>query len=119
MAAALDFVPLLPALVPIVVGASVRTIPRLRDSSQPVSDRLRFGGPPSRSLPLGMLGGFATLPLASWLMGRPLEVTIAFLAVLLMVVMRRITAGLRKELKSDGNKKAIVLHRLLYDRGFL
>ena len=58
MAAALAPRPILIALVPIVVAVIIRTVPRLRDTSKARNDRSMFGGPPSRSLPLGMATGF-------------------------------------------------------------
>ena len=50
--------PLCIALVPIVIGVTIRTVPRLLDGRQSLDERLKLGGPPSRSLPLGMAIGF-------------------------------------------------------------
>lgn len=119
MVATLDSIPVLIALIPIAIGAAVRTIPRLMDSSHSINRRLKLGGPPSRSLPLGMIIGFAVLPLASWLMARDMSVTLAFLAVFVLIAIRRVTAGLRQDLRTASDKRSVLLNRLLYDRGFL
>ncbi|MEK7848966.1 MAG: glycerol-3-phosphate acyltransferase, partial [Chloroflexota bacterium] len=52
------------ALVPALIGAAWRTLPRLWRASS-WNERLRLGGPPSRSLPLGVLCTFAILPMVS------------------------------------------------------
>ena len=118
MAAALSPLPFLYALIPMLVGSLVRTTPRLLDSTQSVDERLRLGGAPSLALPLGMLAGFAILPLSSWLLGRPLEITLVLVALFVLILIKRLTANIRKDLKGAGNKKSIILNRLLFDRGF-
>jgi glycerol-3-phosphate acyltransferase PlsY len=115
MAAALDFRCLLVALVPIGVGAGIRIGSRLyrkKKTNIPV-----IGGPYSRSLPLGMIGGFLVLPAASWYFDQPPEITLAFSALVILILIRRLTAGLRRDLKISRNFKKIFLGRLLYDRG--
>ena len=118
MAGALAFKPLLIALVPIVVGIAIRTVPRLLDSSQSLNERLKFGGPPSRSLPLAMAIGFLLLPVASWWLGGPLVITTGFLALFILIVIRRLTAGLRSDLVVTSDIKRIVINRFLYDRSY-
>ena len=110
---------LLVALIPILLGALVRTVPRLSDPSQSLDQRLRFGGPPSRSLPLGMAMGFATLPVASWWLGEPLEITLVGLALFILILLRRATAGVRQDLRDSADKRGILINRLLYDRSHL
>lgn len=105
------------ALVPVAVGALWRTMPRLLSPSQSLNERLKFGGPPSRSLPLGVLVGSALLPLLAWWIEKhSIELTLAFLALLLLIVLKRLTAGLSHDLKTANNKKRILINRLLYDR---
>jgi len=120
MAAALSPVAVLPALLPMAVGFFVRTVPRLTDRSQSMRQRLKFGGPPSNSLPLGMIIGFAVMPLSAWLLRRPPEVAITLLALFVLIMVRRLTAGLGQDLEEAGGKKArLLLNRALYDRSRL
>jgi glycerol-3-phosphate acyltransferase PlsY len=118
MALALAPRALLLALVPILTGALVRTAPRMLDSSQTKRERLKLGGPPSRSLPLGMLIGFAVLPLSAWGWRQPGEVVLVFVALFLAIVVKRLTDGLMADLKVVGDKRSILLNRLLYDRSY-
>lgn len=107
---------LLFAAVPILVGIAIRTVPRLLDSTQSVNERLKFGGPPSQSLPLGMGISFALLPLISWGLGEPMEITLACLTLFLLIMVRRLTAGLKEDIKPGANMKSILITRLLLDR---
>ena len=117
MAGAVATLAMFIALVPIIIGAAIRTVPRLRDSSQPMDKRLKLGGPPSRSLPVGVLIGFLGLPLASWGLGEPRVVTLGFAALFLLIVIRRLTAGLRDDIKANNSIRSVLINRLLYDRG--
>ena len=106
------------ALVPIIIGVAVRTMPRLLDSHQSLNERLKFGGPPSRSLPLGMAIGFLTLPIVSWWLGEPLVITSGYLVLFVLIMGRRLTAGLRGDLKVNTGIKSILINRFLYDRSY-
>lgn len=118
MAGALAIKPLLIALVPIAGGVAIRTVPRLLDASQPLNERLKLGGPPSRSLPLGMGIGFLLLPIVSWWLGEPLVITLCFFALFILIMIRRLTAGLRGDLEVNTNIRGILINRLLYDRNY-
>jgi len=105
------------------IGAFIRTIPRLLSKNQSTSEKLRFGGPPSNSLPIGMVIGFAVFPIAttSWFstwFAHPLSTTLVGTAMFVLVMLRRATSDIRKDFKSGGSKAKIVLNRLLLDRGF-
>ena len=104
------------ALVPVVIGAAVRTIPRLLQRNQTLNEKLRFGGPPSLSLPLGMAGTFAVMPLAAWGMGQPREVVFVFVALFVMIMVRRLTARLGADLRKPTWENGMLLNRLLFDR---
>jgi glycerol-3-phosphate acyltransferase PlsY len=106
-------------LVPILIGVGVRTVPRLLDSRQSANERLKFGGPPSLSLPLGMLAGFALFPVGCWYTGQPWETTAAGVVMFALIVVKRVTAGLMEDWKTAANKKSIVLNRMLIDRSYL
>jgi glycerol-3-phosphate acyltransferase PlsY len=108
----------------IAVGAFIRTIPRLLSKSQSTSEKLRFGGPPSNSLPIGMFVGFAMFPIATtawfstWFANQlSLPTTFVGVAMFVLIMLRRATSDIRKDFKSGGSKVKIVFTRLLLDRG--
>ncbi len=74
-----------------------------------------------KSSPLPVLAGITALPLVSWLFSQPLGVeeplpiTLGFLAIFLIVVIRRLTAPQCVSAVSIG-KKQLLLNRLLFDR---
>ncbi len=106
--------------IPILIGIGIRTIPRMIASSQTLSQRFMFGGPASNSMPLGMAVGFAAAPLSSWCLRQPPEMTWAFLAVFVALMIRRLTVGLSKDLKTATTSVgSILINRLLYDRSYL
>lgn len=116
MSGALATYAMLVALVPVAIGFAVRTIPRFRQSGQTMDDKLKFGGPPSLSLPLGMAIAFAVLPLAAWLVGQPLGVILALVVLFVLILIRRLTADLREDLRKPSWNNRMLLNRLLFDR---
>ena len=101
------------------IGFFVRTVPRFMAKNQTLSEKLKFGGPVSNSLPAGMLAGFAATPLASWLLNQPIELTSATAAVFFLIVIRRLTANLGKDLESPRTSVGrILLNRFLFDRSY-
>jgi len=103
-------------LVPIVLGAAIRTIPRLLKKGQTADERLKLGGPPSLSLPLGMLTGFALFPVGCWIMDLPWEITVAAIVLFCLIVIKRLTAGLLEDLRAGRSVPAVLLNRFLFDR---
>ena len=73
-----------------------------------------------KSSPLPVLAGITALPLASWFFSQPLgieeplPVTLGFLAIFLIMVIRRLTA--RQTTAVSIGKKQLLLNRLLFDR---
>jgi hypothetical protein len=119
MVAALAPGPFLIAFIPMLMGVGIRTLPRLLNRGTPGQQRQIVGGPPSRSLPLGMIIGFAILPLACWMLLEPVEIVLVSLALLVAIVLRRLTVGLRDDLGVARSRGSLFLNRLLYDRSFL
>ncbi len=108
---------LLIALIPLIIGFAIRTAPRFFAQRQTMDDRLKFGGPPSLSLPLGMMITFAILPLVAWQIGhQPWEVDLCLFVLFILLLIRRITAGITKEMRQPSFKKTAFLNRLLFDR---
>jgi len=107
-------------IIPALTGFFIRTIPRFMSPGQTMDERLKLGGPASNSLPLGMLVAFAVAPLSSWLLNQPVEMTVALLALFILIVLRRLTANLGTDLKEHRTSTgSILLNRFLYDRSHL
>ena len=116
MALALTPLPLLIALIPMLVGFLIRTLPRFLKRGQSVNEKFKLGGPPSNSFPLGMAVGFAVLPLAAWALGWNASVVLAYTVLFILILIRRATAGLSADIKGRKNLCLVLLTRLLYDR---
>ncbi len=107
------------SMIPIATAALVRLIHSLREREMAPSERIKFKGH-SNVIPLGMLSGYAILPIFAWLW-YPHEIilTWACLAMLVLILIRRLTDGLRQDLKLAGNNtRSILLNKLLYDRSY-
>lgn len=115
MVAALAPRPALIALVFPVVALIIRTLPRLR-SKTAAGDKAIIGGPYSRSLPLGMALYFLSVPVLGWYFNEPLEIIWGAALLFLLIMIRRLTAGLRRDLKAGQDIKSVIIKRLLYDR---
>jgi len=102
------------AITPVIIALLIRTIPRLVAKSS--GDKPIVGGAPSISLPLGMAICFLILPLITWYFGEPVEVVWCCVALFILLIIRRLTAGLRHDLKAGGDVKRILINRLLFDR---
>ena len=103
-----------------IASACIRTVPRFIAHGQTLDERLELGGPVSNSLPLGMAIGFAVMPLVSWALKQPLEMTLAFAVMFILIIVRRLTADIRPDLKTaTSSTRNILINRLLYDRSYL
>jgi glycerol-3-phosphate acyltransferase PlsY len=110
---------LLSGVVLMLLGFLFRAVPRAIKQAQTFKEVLSFGGPASNSLPIGMLLGFVAMPLVSWILNEPWEITTALLAILILIIIRRLTADVRKDIhegKSSTGK--ILLNRLFLDRSY-
>ncbi len=104
--------------IPIATGGFTRAALSLRKRDAALGERFKFSGQ-SLVMPLGMIIGFALLPILSWLFyPEHLILTWVFLAMFVLIAIKRLTAGLREDLKSAGDRKSILLNRLLYDRSY-
>ncbi len=107
------------AAIPIATGAFMRVLPKLRKSSKDAGEGLQFAGV-SDSMPLGMLTGFAVLPMAAWLLDKDSAIVWTFVALFILIVFRRLTAGLNAELKTGlkTDIASVLWNRFLYDRSY-
>jgi glycerol-3-phosphate acyltransferase PlsY len=108
----LSYQPALVSIVPIVLSLLIRTAPRLGSKTkQPV-----IGRSYSRSLPVGMFVCFLLLPFAAWYFDEPQEIIWILAALFVLIITRRLTAGLTADLKSGQDTKSVLLMRLIFDR---
>ena len=114
--------PILFFLIPLVVGAAMRFFFSLFSSDEPLSERLKFresSDPIVLGFPVSMILGFAVAPLASWCSGQPLGITLSLLALFVVIVVRRLTAGLKADLEMASSVIKILINRFLFDRSHL
>jgi len=106
-------------LIIVITGFLIRTVPRFMRSGQTWDDRLKLGGPVSNSFPLAILIGFGAMPLTSALLGYAHEITLTLLAIYAAIIIRRLTAGVRKDVREKKSTvKRILFNRLLFDRSY-
>jgi glycerol-3-phosphate acyltransferase PlsY len=74
---------------------------------------------PSRLFPLASLLSFFVFPAVIWEQDGATPVVLAGIAVLGLIVLRRVTAGLREDLATGADLGRVVVNRALYDRSEL
>ena len=109
-----------------VIGMALPAISSLLSQDAPLKQRIRFIRSRTRSVPLSWLIAWASLPALSWYFGGwyisswyfdpSLTLALIFATVFLLLVLRRLTAGLRQDLARAEDKKVVLINRLLYDR---
>lgn len=109
-------VPGLIALVFPVVSLIIRTTPRLIARCRKSGEKSIVGGPYSRSLPVGMFLCFLLLPFISWYLGESVGVVWTFALLYILIMVRRLTAGLKEDMKVRRDIGDVLLKRLLFDR---
>jgi glycerol-3-phosphate acyltransferase PlsY len=98
-------------IIPVIISLIVRTVPRLIAKRKFGEGGGLIGGSYSRSLPLGMFACFLVVPFAAWWLGEPREVVWCLAALfILMIIVRRLTAGLRRDLVSGAAVKDILVN---------
>ncbi|MBN1369708.1 MAG: glycerol-3-phosphate acyltransferase [Dehalococcoidaceae bacterium] len=116
MALALAWPATLAALVPALFGLVSKLVRLLKIKNQPLRKRFKSGAGQSDALPVGVALTLLILPVAAWLMGEPVEVVYGFVALLVIIMLRRLTQGLSKDIKERRDLKRALFNRLLYDR---
>ena len=76
------------------------------------------GHPLALSLPLGMILGFMTAPVASWYSKGSISIVQALLALLVIIIVRRLTADLKADLKKGKVTMRVLIDRFLFDQPF-
>jgi glycerol-3-phosphate acyltransferase PlsY len=67
------------------------------------------------NVPLATFIAMAALPLVSWLIGDPASLTLGYLAIVLIFIIRRLLARTQFKVVSTGRKQ-LICNRLLFDR---
>jgi acyl-phosphate glycerol 3-phosphate acyltransferase len=101
---AADFIAFFIAWIPVIVAAALRISVRPR---------------PKRLLPLANLLSYAVFPAVIWEQEGVTPTVLAGLAALALVVVRRLTAGLRDDLATGAPAARVVANRALFDRSEL
>lgn len=70
----------------------------------------------SRAMPVGNLIAFIMLPTISWLTGQQSAVTHSLLTLLVILIVRRLTAGLKADLEKGYSTAKVLIDRFLFDR---
>ena len=101
---AVDWIAFFIAMIPVVVAAVLR-----------VSIRPR----PKRLLPIANLLSYAVFPAVIWEQEGVTPTVVAGIAALLLVLVRRISAGLREDLDTGSSPLRVLVNRALFDRSEL
>jgi glycerol-3-phosphate acyltransferase PlsY len=108
--------PALISIIVVIIAILIRTVPRLIARSKSSEREPIVAGSYSRALPLGMAAFFIILPLLCWYFNQPPQIIWPCVALFMVIMVRRLTAGLGKDLKASHDIRGIVVRRLLYDR---
>jgi glycerol-3-phosphate acyltransferase PlsY len=68
-----------------------------------------------KSSPIPVLVSVISLPIANWLFGSPLDVVLAYVAIFLVVILKRLTAQAAPE-KRIISRGRLIFNRLVFDR---
>ncbi|HKC90055.1 MAG TPA: glycerol-3-phosphate acyltransferase [Candidatus Limnocylindria bacterium] len=101
---AVDFVAFFIAMIPVIVAAVLRMSVRPR---------------PKRLLPIANLLSYAVFPAVIWEQDGFTPTVLAGIGALLLVLLRRVTAGLRADLATGSSPLRVVVNRALFDRSEL
>lgn len=71
------------------------------------------------ALPLCMLLGFASAPFFIWLANEPTGLTVGLLFIFLAIVLRRLTAGIGRDLAVGAKLGPILVRRVLFDESLV
>jgi hypothetical protein len=68
------------------------------------------------ALPLGVMLGYASCPVTSWIWGQPQEITLGYVGIIVLILVRRVTAGIIQDLRTSKHPLNVIINRLLFDR---
>ena len=97
-------------------GFFIRTANRWKASGNNLNERLKLGGSQSMALPLGVMLGYLSCPFTSCIFNQPLEITLGYAGVIILILIRRVTAGIIPDLRASKHPLNVIINRLLFDR---
>lgn len=107
------------AAVPMLLGWALRRRNLFRQPPEDANEApLGRVEPMSRAVPLGMALGIGLLPILGVLLGEPPERVGLAAACFILMLVRRLTAGLRADWATAKSKGQLMVNRLLYDRSY-
>ena len=101
---AADFIAFFIAWIPVIVAAALRITVRPR---------------PKRLLPLANLLSYAVFPAVIWEQEGVTPTVLAGVAALVLIVLRRLTAGVGEDLATGAPAARVILNRAFFDRSEL
>jgi glycerol-3-phosphate acyltransferase PlsY len=99
-----DFIAFFIAWIPVIVAAVLRVTVRPR---------------PKRLLPIANLLSYAVFPAVIWEQEGVTPTVLAGIAALVLIVLRRLTAGIAEDLATGAPAARVILNRALFDRSEL
>lgn len=116
MALALVYQPTLVAAIPAICGLLSKLVRALNIKNQSMRNRFTSGAGQSDALPVGVFLSFLILPIASYWLGKPVEVTLGFIILYVVLMVRRLTQGLTEDINNRRSLIKALFYRLIYDR---
>ncbi|MEE9199416.1 MAG: glycerol-3-phosphate acyltransferase [Dehalococcoidia bacterium] len=104
------------SIIPMLAGGAVWSFPIMSQRHLPWEKRVKFRSRASDEIPVGMITGWAGLPLFAWIMKEPWPVTKACAATTILLMLRRASAELNEDLRAGRDLKRTIINRVLYDR---
>ncbi len=115
-AATLAFWPAIICLVPVFLAIISKVAKALQLKNVPKDQRFRTGAGQSNALPLGVAAAFLLMPIVAGLFDEPTALVWGFAALFILIMVRRLTAGISQDLATDIPRDKIFWSRLLLDR---
>jgi acyl phosphate:glycerol-3-phosphate acyltransferase len=116
MALAIVWQPTIIAAIPAVCGLLSKLVRALSIKNQSMRNRFTSGAGQSDALPVGVFLSFLILPIASYWLGKPVEVTLGFIILYVVLMVRRLTQGLTEDINNRRSLIKALFYRLIYDR---
>jgi glycerol-3-phosphate acyltransferase PlsY len=104
--------------VPMLAGV-IGKVFSSHNAGKPFRERLKFGSSQSLSIPVGMAVAFLIAPVISALLQEPAIVSWSYAILFLLIMIRRITAGLKEDLGGNPVTASVIKNRILYDRSWI
>ena len=108
--------PALLSLIPVLLALLSKAVKVLQMKNVPKAQRLKTGPGQSDALPIGVAISFLELPFLAAAFSEGRAVVWGFAALFILIMVRRLTAGLSQDLATKASRSRIFWSRLLLDR---